>query len=678
MATTRDIRIGLKVDGIDATRQDFKAIATALGGLGVGGEQAATEITKSFAQIQASSAKVAASIERDGKFSQTALDRLIADFVRTRDAVDRAYPTGAPDALSTALATAEARIRATIAAADALPASLDAARNAFRTLESAPSRVEVATRRMEAAIDDYRKKLDTTGDVGKGDIEKIWKAQILLNQELEDAGTTVTQLGTEYEQRFAQMETATNKAAGTVKKLEVETDKLKATQLKANEQFTGFGDALSKLDPKMAAMVGHIGGITGAFTAGWTIGQKLNDFFKTDMQEWDDLTAGVSLKSSALMKSMFDVFIESNKQWIAVVTNNEKAYQEAVKATEQALKEGAAAATKSQQDYLNEAATKLEEQQKLKDAEEGLTGAINGTSTAIDHLIGNMRLLAPAGALNSAQMEKLAGELEAVLANTDRLEPAERQRLQTLIDTARNIETLTTEEKAHFEQELKLVDELNVKRIEGQGITIKWSDAAKQAASEISSATGVATESTIKWSDATKNSEKSADAAAAVLRRTADALKDAAPEMDNLGEGTKQLSNVAPKTTEAIVGLEKGVRELSVSAPKAATAMSDFGEGVRILSTEGPKANSALSDMAKTLEKMDPKLLNTLNDNLKKLTFPTEDTRAFAEQVANLTAKLHDLDAATLKMKGGGASPTATAPPPAAPPSGGIGAGVSP
>ncbi|MCM2317106.1 MAG: hypothetical protein NDJ92_18325, partial [Thermoanaerobaculia bacterium] len=260
MAGARDIRIGVKVDGIDATRQDFKAIGDALNTLGTEGEASAQEISAGFAQIQAASAKVASGIERDGRVSQTALDKLIAEFGRTRDAVDRAFPEGAPDALNTALETAEGRIRSVVAAADNLPTSLEKARNAFRQVESAITETAKAAEPLAhlpidigqgftaaaAAVADFQKKFSETGDVGPGELEKIVKAQERLRIAIERSGKSLDELGPGARQAFDTIDKQAGEATQVVQRLESAVDKNKAALGSMATGWTGLGDAITQ------------------------------------------------------------------------------------------------------------------------------------------------------------------------------------------------------------------------------------------------------------------------------------------------------------------------------------------------------------------------------------------------------------------------------------------------
>jgi len=328
-----------------------------------------------------------------------------------------------------------------------VPASLAKARAAFKNLEDAPTGVELATRRMEQALDDYAAKLAKDGDVGKGDIEKIWKAQILLKDEIKATGQTLDQLGPEYTQRYQQMEAATNKAATTVKKLEVETDRLKGTQIATNQTFTGFGDALVAVDPKMAKFVTSLAGITGALGAGLAIGGKFNDFVGTDMQEWDDLADGQALKLKTIIEKFFDFIVEGSAAVVAKLSGDKDAFEQHAAAARQASNELDAAVEKSGDTYRAEAEASKAAADALKAAQDGVQQSMHGTSEKIDDLVGSMMKLAPEGVKNSQAMEDLATKLDGVLKNTDGLSVAERKRIQDLAGPARNVGNLTDQKR---------------------------------------------------------------------------------------------------------------------------------------------------------------------------------------------------------------------------------------
>jgi hypothetical protein len=662
MAGARDIRIGLKVDGIDETRQDFKAIGDAVKGLGTENDVVAGEIVKGFGLIQAASARVAQGIERDGTVSQTALNKLIADYGRTREAIDKAFPGGAPDALNTALQTAETRIRATIAAADDLPAHLTKARAAFKTLEAGPSGVEAAARRMEQALDDFAAKLKKDGDVGKGDVEKIWKAQILLRQEIEDSGTAVDKLGTDFQQRLGQMEVAANKAATTVKKLETETDRLKTSQIGTNQSFTGFGSALSAANPELAKFIGGIGGIGGAFTAGLAAGQKLNQFIGTDMSEWTALTDGIGLKMKGTFEALFDFIVADWNLTLAKAKGDQAEIEKAYNDTIDAAGKVDAATSKTRQDYVNDAKEMQEAAAALKEIQDGVQYSVKGTSERVDDLVGSMQKLAPEGALNSQQMGVLASEMQGVVDKLDNLTPKERARLQTVIDTAKNVATLSAEQKQAFIDELASIDRLNEVRKDGQGITIKWTDAAKQATAETdklkesqdTGATGM-----IKFSDSTDEAAGKSKKLAQVLEGMQTSSGTTAKSTEDLGKSVKVLSDHAPAGATALDKVDESIKKLSTSTPTVATSLAAVAkEGVTRIADDGPKAATSLEEFRKTLGKFDPKTVAALTTALENLPPSPAKFDAAAASANALADALERINRATAAATGSAAGPS--------------------
>jgi hypothetical protein len=306
MAGSRDIRIGVKIDGIDQTRQDFAAIGAAVKSLGVENELVAGEITKGFAQIQAASGRVAAGIERDGKVSQSALDGLIADFGRTKDAVERAFPGGAPDALNTALQTAESRIRATVAAADELPGKLEAARNAFQKLEAAPTALSAAFTRVETNLERFREELSETGDVGKGELEKITKAQALLEIEIKKSVGSYDKLDANAKQAYDRIQREANEARTTVVQLEKANNDIERSLDGAVRGYTTLDDALDQVRTRLGDVGMAAGAAGGALAAGWAMGMQANAALRTDMSEFDSWLQGFLLRANLMIRATVD------------------------------------------------------------------------------------------------------------------------------------------------------------------------------------------------------------------------------------------------------------------------------------------------------------------------------------------------------------------------------------
>jgi len=651
MAGARDIRIGVKVDGLDKTRQDFKSVEDAVRALGPASDATAAEITWGFSTIEKASDAAAKKIADGQQASAKELDGLIAEFSRTADAIAKAFPTGPPDALATALTKAEQRIRDVIAASDKVPASLDAARTAFKKLETAPDGVEVATRRMERALDDYAAKMAKDGDVGKGDIEKIWKAQILLNDEIKATGKTLDQLGPDYAARYQQMETATDKAATTVKKLETETDRLKGTQIATNTQFNGFGDALVTLDPKMAKFVTSLAGITGALSAGLAMGGQFNNFVGTDMQEWDDLAEGQALKIKTILEKFFDFLAEGTQAVMAKLSGNADEFEAHAARARQASDELDAAVNKSGEAYRADAEASKAAADALKAAQDGVQQATKGTSEKVDDLVNAMQKLAPEGALNSQEMTKLAGEMQGVVDKLDNLTPKERARLQLIIDTAKNSATLSAEQKQAFIQELADLDRLNETRKDGQGITIKWTDAAKQASAEtakLSKEQATGATGMIQFSNATDDAAGKSKKLESVLQGMKDSSGASAKSMTDLGKGIVDLSTHAPDGADAVKKVDDSMKTLSVTTPPVAASLAAVAkEGVKKIADEGPKAATSLHDFADAIGKFKPDDIAAIKTNLAEFAPDAAKINDAATATNNLAAAVERLNLAT-------------------------------
>lgn len=78
----------------------------------------------------------------------------------------------------------------------------------------------------------------------------------------------------------------------------------------AGASWTGWGNAIDNVSPKLGKLVSQLGTVAAGFTAGWQAGQKLNDFIQTDTQVWDHWLSGFSQRLGAFIKGSSAMTVE--------------------------------------------------------------------------------------------------------------------------------------------------------------------------------------------------------------------------------------------------------------------------------------------------------------------------------------------------------------------------------
>ncbi|MGK2855863.1 MAG: hypothetical protein ACSLFQ_01520 [Thermoanaerobaculia bacterium] len=257
MATERDIRLGLRVEGLDKTKQDFKVLGESVKALGPEGAAAADAIVSGFKQIEDSSDKTAGKIADGRKVSQAELDKLIIKYDELKSTIEESFPEGAPAELIDALTKTEDRIGATIRAADEIPGSLARARDSFRQLGQAaeaakdpldalPAGVVQGFKAARAAVDEFEQKFQESGDVGTGELERIIKSQERLKIAIERSGVSLDDLGPDARRAFDVIQVQADEATKTVQRLESAVDRNKVAVKDLSTGWSSLGDAVTQ------------------------------------------------------------------------------------------------------------------------------------------------------------------------------------------------------------------------------------------------------------------------------------------------------------------------------------------------------------------------------------------------------------------------------------------------
>lgn len=327
----KNINIGLGVTGADRVRQDFESVRQSIEGLDDAAIPAANSIVGAFETIEKAADRVESKIENGKNVTERDLKAMEQAYAQLSAAVEASFGSleNAPEELRAAHAVAEQQIASTIQAIEKVKASTDSVKEKFRELGTTSTdtgtkltadqqRVADAFDRLKTNLAEFDAELAQTGNVGKGELEKIWKAQILLREEMERTGVSLDQLGANAVEEYARMEGAAKGAEATVRKLETGVEDAGKKANLASAQFTGFGDAMRDLDTPLGAFATKLGAVALAFKFGWDMGMKLHGFLGTDMQAWnsfaDDVQKryeGFGLKMGQIFSSIADNLVES-------------------------------------------------------------------------------------------------------------------------------------------------------------------------------------------------------------------------------------------------------------------------------------------------------------------------------------------------------------------------------
>jgi hypothetical protein len=105
-------------------------------------------------------------------------------------------------------------------------------------------------------------------------------------------------------------------ASDQLKRVEVEVVKSnkaiedqKNVTNQAGASWSGWGNAIDNVNPKLGKLTAQLGTVAAAFTAGWTAGQKLNSFFQTDMSEWSEVSSNLGRRIGVILAALSDQIV---------------------------------------------------------------------------------------------------------------------------------------------------------------------------------------------------------------------------------------------------------------------------------------------------------------------------------------------------------------------------------
>jgi len=638
MATERDIRLGLKVQGIDETRQNFEKVKESVKGLGDAGQPMQDAIVDAFQKIESASDKAVGKMQQGQKVSQASLDSLIVKYDEVKTAIEAAFPEGAPDELTAALQKAEDRIVATVKAADDLPSKLQAARDAFRdvvpAVEDVASAVSgpqtslaAAIARVEGNLGRFRDELNTTGDVGKGEIEKITKSQHLLDVEIQKTVGSYDKLDTESKQAYDRIQTEAAQARQTVIQLEQANRKVEDSIDANTRGFSGFGDALQQMGGKAGAASVQIGLVAGAFQQGWSAGMQFNSMMKTDMSEWDEQVSLLGMRFKTTFEGIADLVIENGNLLKAVFTGDWEAFKIASDGLRQGLDKTLDGFKKTndelraQRDALKEVTAATEEKKKVDetaaDAEKKRAAEVEAMIKAQNEYIQKKHEAAIAA-------EVLAQEIRDETAAVDSASVAYDKAAQALGDAQGQLQSfgiLTDSIAASLEEARARAAALSDEYGENSSAAKNASDDVQELERSLS----IAQQSTERASAAVDdNRQKQDEAAKAVEQHT--------ERLGKLTTGQEQIAVTADKAAAAAQRLAVGSADSQGAMIKWSSGVDAVAAKMSALATASERSVAPLTDMSGGYDKFAKALadsgkplddtvrnLSQINDQLEKI-----------------------------------------------------------
>lgn len=308
---------------------------------------------------------------------------------------------------------------------------LEKMKSAGKSLATLAEPVRLGFERLERNTDIFFEKLQREADVSAEDIEKVWKAQILLDDAIKATGQSVQQMGPAAEANYNRLIQKGREATQTVVRLESAMEVSNAALRGQISGFSSLGDALQGLDGKAGRAAITIGGISAAAASGVAAGAKLNKLFMTDMQGWDAASEGFLAnwrkRGALLLAGYSDAFLALVQEVKVHLTTTVSVASAAGKAIKQAIAGEFDEAQKTMREALIESGDKLIAQHKLT------AQSLTNLKAAIDPNVDAMR--AAADAIN-ATTEK---EKENKVA-TEKLKQAKRELRDEIDGVTRSLE----------------------------------------------------------------------------------------------------------------------------------------------------------------------------------------------------------------------------------------------
>jgi hypothetical protein len=383
----------------------------------------------------------------------------------------------------------------------------------------------------------------------------------------------------------------------------------------AGASWTGWGNAIDNVNPKVGALVAKIGTIGAAFTAGWTAGNQLNRLFGTDMSVWEDSLSRFGAKAGAIISALSDNVVATGNLVAAIVSGNvdeiKRAWAELEEAGKKSNQTIADAVTKygSEWDAVHPKIGKAtEEVKKHRDAIDGITESIkklktakDGSTQAINDELFAITLLLPKAQEHSVQLAYRARLLQELLERTDGLSKAERARIEAIADLVRKGDELSEAEKKQIERlswativGQKAVESTNQQTVSLNYLAAAQSNLADQQARVIGATEDAAEAGQVytvwKASDEEANKEyaeslselqKKLSNEQIAYQSVGKALSDLKTSQLAWSEGVKAMTPDADAAADAMRRLKEITEETTRALSNAAGVMQNFQAATR-------------------------------------------------------------------------------------------------
>lgn len=406
--TTKNIDVKLGVSGTERVRQDFESVRQSIEDLGgKGAIPAANSIVGALETIEKATDRVESKLENGKNVTERDLKQMETAYRQLSLAVEKSFGDleKAPEEVRKAHAKAEEQISTTAKAIDQAKKSAESAKTSFDDLatgarkagdelekmpEGFKSRLETA----ERTVEEFYKKLEQNAEVSQGDVEKIWRAQSLLNDEIKQGKIRLDELGPTARARLEQFEKGARDAERQMVKL---TNEVREASTKS-KLLTG------DLTGAVGASFGPVSRLAGAFSVIVGVIVSAKDAV-LDFGKWVGLeTSGLEKKMDALSARLQLILRGSIDSLKNVGTFISSMFDAIVERDFSIL-------GKAIDDLTNNS------QQSLKT----LTTGFAGTSEEVENLAGQLNIETATAEKNREAAEKLAEEAKKLAAEKEKL-----------------------------------------------------------------------------------------------------------------------------------------------------------------------------------------------------------------------------------------------------------------
>lgn len=158
-----------------------------------------------------------------------------------------------------------------------------------------------ALENIERGEDNLNRKINEGRTVTEKDAKAMIQQFSLLEDQIRKTFGSLADAPQQLQDAFRKAEVQVEHTKAKVRDLTDAVDDQKGTLKEGGETWTNLGDAVEKSAGRFGSVIAKAGLLTAAFTEGWQIGMKLNQFFGVDMQTWDDALDRISKKGKIII-----------------------------------------------------------------------------------------------------------------------------------------------------------------------------------------------------------------------------------------------------------------------------------------------------------------------------------------------------------------------------------------